>query len=444
MSKLVPQSGGQTVNLNPASTTESQFEIPAKCITFAKSVLHVDVTVPKGAAGEYTRVFKYGLTPIDRISLLTRSGTYLCDLLNVGLYTRALNPYVTKMKDYLEHDTGKCDFNTNGAIESGQQNHRCNERWLTPGSQGNKLERINVHLNTNAATGYLVDNDSVVNHTESEYVADPKGADFDMAWRLDIPMSAFHHSILAVNRDLYFGGEVLICRIQFAPANKLGFVSTSATNFVTGHAPVSSAARIDNLSMFLAVESNPLICSSLIQKSQSGFQMIVPYVHAFKNSTAASTSSNIQQRVNIGHGRSLLRVYHVVNHNDESNRTAYDINITYEEKIINFYSALDNERLQEITVDPSKNEDYMFLQESLKGSTIQNSRMYKYNRVWIDDWSGLRTSDYKESDTVANGLDLSKERLWSIHQTTENADYNQYSFFVVQKLLSIGGQIVLN
>jgi hypothetical protein len=71
--------------------------------------------------------------------------------------------------------------------------------------------------------------------------------------------------------------------------------------------------------------------------------------------------------------------------------------------------------------------------------------MYKYNRVWIDDWSGLRTSDYKENDTVANGLDLSKERLWSIHQTTENAGYNQYSFFVVQKLLSIGGgQIVLN
>jgi hypothetical protein len=113
--------------------------------------------------------------------------------------------------------------------------------------------------------------------------------------------------------------------------------------------------------------------------------MIVPYVHAFKNSTAASTSSNIHQRVNIGHGRSLLRVYHIVNRNDESGRTAYDINNTYEEKIVNFYTALDNERLQEITVDPSKNEDYMFLQESLKGSTIQNSRMYKYNRVWIDD-----------------------------------------------------------
>lgn len=292
------------------------------------------------------------------------------------------------------------------------------------------------------------------------------------------------HSIFSMNKDLYFG-ETLILQINWAPTNRIAFQGTAwhiragsgaddgttdlsvevhpASTYLGYNNPndeatpiaadpaaaVVSAApafspnqrfQLSNVECFLAVESNRALIETIVrQMSTAGLRLLVPYTIAGKYTSTPSTTQNVQQRINRAWGRTLLRVYHSVFNNVETEIHAYNnYNVGGTSTVQSFYSTLDNDRLQEVNLSCVTQDDYLFLQEMLKGTAIQSAAHYQSGWTWVDDWTGASPSEYRKTDNGECGLTLAQERLWQIYMTMAAANaFNHYSFFVTQKMLTI-------
>ena len=426
-SKILPNNGSQNVGSSLASTTESTFDIPSKCHNWSKSMLSFQMTFPDQTGAFANNVHAGCLTMIDRISLTTRGGVHLCDLNSVGNYSKTVLPFTEKYEDFTtrsDNDSGVTDALT---LRSGSLFH--------PGRGGNQT---GISDNTRLAT-------ALPDYTDiSQLIV--SAADNDIAIvKVQIPFSMFVHTILADARDFFFD-DVLQLRIQWAPSNRWGFKQPIANVAnVTGAASFTVAPSLQNLSLYLSVESNPDVCQQLVQKvNGGGLNMVIPYVYTYKQATTAGSNA-VTVRLNRSHGKNLLRCYHTCFSNQENAVRAYENDNVASNKLTNMYSNLNYIRLQDQTLVCAENEDYLFLMDKMKGCTIRNTEMYKYSgNTWIDDWTPHITSEYSENDHIESGINLNdQEQIWSINTQTSVA-LNQYTFVVTQKLLNItAGNIMM-
>ena len=440
-SNLQPQATS-TVQLSSTNIQESIIDLPNKVFNLSKSMLNFNLQVSQNEDGKHTCLHNVGLTMIDRVSLMTRDGAVLFDIPNFNSYSRAITPLVTPLEKYLTHDTS-LGSNTRalaGLSDKGMNFHRSNTVSDDPASLNvNTAYPIGQRLNE---AGLFVN--GALDYTDYQYikvVGDGAGLG---AFNCDynIPLSQFHHTIASVNRDLYFG-QALQLRIYWAPLNKMGM--SMDDNILTNPA-VLTIGKVDEIRMLLAVENDPNVVDSLVQRVRSqGLEMNVPYVYGFQYSTPAGVQSTIQQRINSGHGHSLLNVYHVVYNTLSTNQFAYDIENVSAKKVKSFQTQIDNQNLTEIIVNCEKLEDYQLMQDLIHGSTIQSSKQYQANRVHVDSFRAGRCKDWKDMDSDIDGLSLEAERLWSIQQNTENKAFRQYTWMVVQRLMRIdpSGQVTM-
>ena len=431
LSKLVPIVGGQSVTLSQTSTTEASFEIPSKVLNFSKSVLEFNLNVGDASAEtKLNTVHALGVSPIDRISLYTRNGVFLTDINYFNNFSRTTFPATQSFDEMMCNPIGFLHAPVDIQTEFGGL-QRCNTLAKTgkqkpkgPGQDGgNEIPVAGLYGFTSITEPrYMIDSD-----VDSEAAS---------SMRFRIRFSQIPHSILSVNKNLYFG-EILVMRIQFAPLTKIGYEFTKANTRVSD-ALVLSSGTISSLSVWLALETNRYLVETIIrQTAANGMRLLIPYTYTFKYTSPASTNQTVQQRLNRGHGKSLLRIYHSVFNNTETLTTAYDSFNVGGVKASSLYSSLDNERLQEVDLSTLNSDDYNFMRDLLHGSAVQNSLMHKFNWFWCDDWTGRGLIHHRETDTSDCGLDLTQERLWTINLTTPGSAFAHYTFFVTQKQLTI-------
>ena len=93
-----------------------------------------------------------------------------------------------------------------------------------------------------------------------------------------------------------------------------------------------------------------------------------------------------------------------------------------------------------MNLDCSKGDDWMLLQEKLRGSVIQSSNMYSYNWFWVDDFSESNRL-YEKNYNEEVGLDLSVERKYDVYLTTNGnfngGNRNNYAYATFLKMLII-------
>lgn len=424
--KILPQSGSQSVTVNASGQT-STFEIPTNVLNFSKSHLYFDIAIDESAtAGHASWFTKDAASIFTRMQVYTRNGVYLCDIPYVNNYTHLVNKPETSFDEFLTYDTAGDDNLESGAL-------RFLRRSNSVSSSSTRTVAAPFAMrpdNTNASVSY----------TECQYVepgAVRDGANAgDLDFKVIMPLNHIKNCILSCDKDLYFG-EILILRIEYADKNRVFWTAASATNpTTTATAPVSTV-DISNLALYLAVEQNPLIISQLVQKVQSGFQMLMPFTYGYLTNLNG-TSQNVSLRFNRGHGFRLVKIYHSLYNNTQTINTMYDNDNKADAKCSTYYTMINNSRLQEFNVDTSTYEDFMLHKELIKGSVIQNADMYHYNWFHLDEFSGM---DIKDSHKLCNelgGLDLNVEHKWDIYCTTANAQHNHYSFAVCQRMLSIG------
>jgi len=252
-----------------------------------------------------------------------------------------------------------------------------------------------------------------------------------------LPLKYIKNTIFSLDKDIYFG-EIILMRVVWAQSKKIVFSNTGDTNLHTGALATTNTIGVQGLALYLAVEKNPEVTNSLRERIASGgLNILFPYVHYEKNARNGG-NQNVTLRFNRAHGLRLLKIYHSIFHSVEESDTAYDHNNINGAKCTYYYTMLNNERQQEYNVECAQLDDYNLHRKFLKDKVLQTANMYQYNWFHLDNYTGdVDIYNPENKDSLETGLDLSIEQKWDIFCNTVSANYNHYSFAIVQRMLTI-------
>lgn len=454
---ILKQVTGETFKtLGAAATVQSTFELPAKVFNMSKSTLEFDI-LPDSPADvlQVAAFYAKGIAPINRMSLFTRGGVYLADIVDFAKYTSAIALPSTPLAEYVGAPIARAgqgnddDANVAAAAALAAAAGTVKTVLVEPGHS--MIVGAQTNLPTRPADGsngqvlwqtlpgnyspYALNTPYEPRVVYDQTYADAPNANSTQALKFSFPLGAIPHSIFALNKDLFFG-ETLLLQITWSAFNDIGRIRVRRTGADAG--PLAGV-ELSNLSLYLAVEVNRVVAESVIKAAQVGLRVLCPYVYHHEQALAAGANQSIQLRLNRSHGRSLLKVYHTPFMNDAAaNYFRHDAR-----SLTSIYTALDNERNQDMNINPSTLEHVPWLKDVLRGSALPDWGSTLINWVWIDDFTGAPSCEWKTTDSVECGLDLTQERIWSVVQTL-TAARSTHTFFVTQKYLTIApGNITL-
>ena len=539
--KLTPVGGsGQTVTLNNSSSTIVNFEIPNNVINLSLSKLYYDLLIGASATANKTHcVDALALSLLDRITLSTRSGVVLANCDNMGQFSHIISKLKTKVSNLIDNPstaTSLLKVYGTGAVpvvaaiypQVSVDNTIINSSRLKPytdicksnGCPPNfNCRSMNVSgatigpsVTTQISGNCLRLDGSLVStpfleplHYISQNTSDTTSAALAVSYQ--IPLSSVKDTLLEVNKSLYFGDN-LILSLSFNPARKFSFLGVATADSVGGTVAATptivmatqglqtsvtateqnaTSIELKNVSLYVAVETDPIITSQLINKVNSeGFSMTVPYVYSTKtpipltavtgNVIFNTTSFSMQQRITRGYGQRLLRCYSSIFGNEGTiaagnqcgingaaaflPRTVtgeatqqgvitagFTINQHPDTPLAAYNTSLDGIRLQDFTLSAEDSTHWLVNEQYLRGSCILNIDQYKNQCMHIDSWTG--NSVCEEDDTIDNGLSLDADKTYgvsynTINNITNTTSFQHYLFFVVQRVLTIkGSQIQL-
>lgn len=448
-SQVYQQSGGQTQTLTASGGNESVFELPSKVFNLARSQLNFTLTPSAaGTAGtQYNWLFTDCVFPIRQIQLYTKSGIYLCDLLEVGNYTKIVSKAETKLDDFLTYPL----VQGNDIVSNSWGRFSCRNNALVSSNTRTAASPFAQRFDGGGTTPAV--SNASINYTEPKYLE--PGAAVDSATpvlNVKLPLGHIKNTILALDKDVYFG-DVLLLKIIWAGYNKSGFRATSVTNPALVPTALAFNIAVSNLILYLACEQNEAINQQLItQYKSSGLSMLIPYTYLFRYNPGELSSASITIRLSRANGIRLQKIYLSAFNSAESAATSYDCsnNTTADDvgttKIQTFYTMLDNNRLQDININCANSEDYMMLESKLKGSVVQSADIYKYNWFWLEDFTGAENKLIDDYDNLEAGLNLDVERKYDFNMLSQRATpqaFNFYVYAVCQKLLTISPQGII-
>ena len=391
-SRILQQTGLTTATPVAGNELEVTFEIPSQVFNLSKSILCFDVALPAAGAGLLNFLNLQGNAFLNGVTLQTRTGINLCQITQLWNYMRHTALPTRSFNDYINEDVA-------GILTL------ANTVTTTSGTQ--PTSSSNFAAATNLAQA---------------------AANAEMGVRVHMHLNKIPHTILALNKDLYFGQNLLL-RFSFAPLERIGSAGAAVNAGALGAAPIT------NLRLLLAVETNEIIRSQIIsQVSTQGLTFKTPYVYSYKVAGGAAYTQTI--RLNRGFGSNLLRVYNTSVGAD----TAAATNIT---QVVptTIRTSIDNQYLQDNVLTSAVNEPYTWQRDLFKGSAMMNSVSFANFWTYIDNFTAAKP--FEQKDEIVDGIDLSQEKLYSFETT--GATGNIYTHVVCQRDVSVGGdQILIN
>ena len=441
--KLVPLSGSQTQTLSNTGTVNVQFEIPTQVVNLSKSRIAFDLLIPAQGAGLASWIHADPLSLFSRIQLLTRGGTSIMDITDCNKYSAVVQPITTPMTEIVQRSGGGVSART---VASGDTTTAVSVYQLIQGIQCSGVTNTS-NYRPSSSSGAVTET-SQISILEQRYLFGSSVLNTNLALSYQIALENLEHTILSVNKNLYFG-ENLILSITFNPLNSFAWYSSSVSD-PNGTAVVALAGSTNvlNLSLYLKVEQNPAIIRGFQEKltSAEGLSITCPYVYTSKvNTGPSSTTCSLNFRLNRGYGQRLLRVYSTLFNNSETFSLALDRCNEYNgssgpAKLNNYRTLLNSVQLQDYQIDCTRSEDWLINSDLIEGSSISSVDQYKYQFVHIDDFSGKQSileDDNMVNDTDICGRDLSEEQLFTFVGNTVSAQYNLFAVVVVQRELVI-------
>lgn len=410
-SKLYQQTGGEKVTIGDTSQ-ESVFELPTRCMNLSRSNFSFKVVIPAPADYKHNRMFLAAVVPIRQIQLYTRGGVFLCDINNFDRYTNIVGLAETTKEDSF--------FNVSTA-----NNTSLVKQFLSVSGQ---------------ASNYRYDSAvDVDNYYEPCYAtigvsalaATPVGS---VTYNIQLPFSIFSNTLLAVDKDLYFN-EVILIKITWNDKNSWG-VSSNEPDEMTVGAAVFAQFDITELRLYLALETDMLICAGLIDRVRTqGLTTIIPYVYQFKNALASASSHNVSIRLNRAHGQNLKKIYHALYTSNGTLTNRYMHSNINKTNILSYSTSVDNIRRQEFDVTTSYDEDYLIIKDILKGTIMESVDTFRYNWFILDKFDDELHSN--KFDTANTGLSLDVEHKWDLNANITAAAWDHHTFAIVTRTLAI-------
>ena len=262
LTKLIQQTGGQINTITTSGGTESIFELPAKVFNFGKSFLSFSISIPE-VDTKYAWSPAVGIPFFQQIQVYTKGGLFLCDLINAHNYTNLVMPVETKIENLKTKDQFYY-----GAILADSVGY----------GSGLRIGGSDSNIRLNSATKPANGQDEML-YSYQGVEGDGNGAG-NLVGNFIINLSEFKNTIMGLNKDLYFNGEIMMIRFVWGPATKVYFTGNSGTDPTS--VPVAAAASIavSNIALYLALENNQEIVNQIMSKCSSpdGLKVIVPYV----------------------------------------------------------------------------------------------------------------------------------------------------------------------
>lgn len=487
-----PENGQPTLSLN--STTNTDFLLPNQVINLARSYLNFNVLISdtnSNTASRWNHAHNGFLAPIDGIVLSTASGVKLVEMNNIPEYTKvAWRPQT----NYEEFMTFPCHSNNEATVALTTQPGQLFNRIRAPnagfvparGATGTLAKAIvdaadvaalkaafaayfgasaaaetsdatnaeyrnsSYHISAEDGTAQVAASDdysAVANYiatetkTAANTVAPAQGAGA-LGVRVQLPLKMIYGSLLAVDKDLYFG-EQLRLTIRWNQGAKFGFESaTSVSSVAVASTDLLENPILSTVQLRVAVEVNDAVAQGIKSRVMNeGISMNVPFTFAHKavGDPQASGTATIIRKLNRGFGAKLLRVLVGVYSNVQSGaRYCNNYNLS-SAKWVSYRTLLDSRPIQDDTLLMSDMSAYQYHADKLKGSCLRDFRDWAQCPTIIEDFSGvLKSKDYPENDTANSGLDLSTEREFALQLTNGTAtSLNVYLFAVCQKKLEI-------
>jgi hypothetical protein len=404
-SKLYENAGQRTITTTAAGQV-SVFDIPAACVNFGRSILRFNMaSVAASGAGTFNWQHHDLISPIVQIQLHTRGGVKLCDVLDLDHYSKIA----------LKSDVKISDVNNT-------PDTTVNQFGLTRG---------------NLAAGYTplaADGEANSNYGFQYCTAGGNNGANPVKNNISIPLSQIKNTILALDKDFYFG-EVLQLRISWNDSAHKYWYSVLGTDPADTPVTHAGATTITGLQLYLAMETDPYICQGLHAKVESGgLQTIIPYVYSFNNPLTAATRHNISVRLNGSMGRHVKKIYHIPFNGVDGANTRYVCN-NDGTNIVSYGTSLDNQRRQEYDITTATFEDWDVIKNMLPDALVTACfNNYRFNWFVLEKFSG---EEDDMADVVDSGLPLDVERKWDITLNTSNTAFNHHTFVVVTRALSI-------
>ena len=334
--KVSPQSTS-SVSLSATSITSfTEFLITSTSVcNLSRSYLQGDVTFVSPASGtasvsDYPWCAANPLAFINRIVVTTQQGVVLVDESNASKFSLAQTFISTDTQDYLTNVKGVQSLQSSQI--AAQRNPICeinrSDSTITPITSGTAST-----LNTNALCNFY-----------SDYAGANSGA---VAPRLLLPgppatnaaqttyvsfqfsLSAFKHTLLAIDKTLAFNDNVLSVQIYWQPYSSFAWntsTNTASVNYqypggnypatgsgATGGAmtirPMTSTT-ISNLQLVVMQEMNFELQKAIQEKARSeeGITIAIPFVYS-QRQVASGASQSVQFNLSNGYGSTLRQVY---------------------------------------------------------------------------------------------------------------------------------------
>ncbi len=442
---------GQAINLG-ASQTPVTINIPPTVFNMAQSYLNYTVYIPPGTAGNYIWYARQALREISHIQWYAGSNMFIVDIDNLQNYLD-----ITMKKEMDAEEFRDLSELSGASVNNSVVN-------VIPALRNSNVAVANV--------ANLGANPSSVNYNEPGYF-DVSALNGPVAYTVQFPLRLIKNSAFSMDKNVYLG-QTTYLKVYFGPMSKIAYMSTSNANPSAGTKlsyvplagaglptiggpitiPVNNIVPI-NFQLMLAVETNQDLRTVIINEvTTQGQTYNIPYVQAFKNNNQGGAQT-ISIQVDQGNGQHLMKVYHAPYNSLEDMDVMYDhsnngtvagaYSIALNQKIQQYYTQLNGQREQDITIDCTEAgpfTDYMTHRKQLRGSIISNLNVYQYNWFHCSDYTDFGAKyDQNNGGELVAGIPMSVSPLtWSFVGTVMRPalnNFNHYSWFVFIKRLHL-------
>lgn len=263
---------------------------------------------------------------------------------------------------------------------------------------------------------------------------------------VSLPFSAFKHTALAVNKQLYTNNNLILqvfwnATDNFAWSNQSTANPSTTAISLTGTTgpPPGPPAYINNVNLQLAQEQNLSIISQIKEEvKNTGISIPIGYPTVFKRNYTSATSFSYDIPLSKGFGQRILALISApfsvgVSTTNGKNTHIRGLLTTYNTFMNNVATKYPN------GYDCTLGQDFYFgNREYLRNSSVQTLGEYVYGEwIHVDSYFGEKPL-YQLDATQIDGYDTTNQSIWSIQANLSASNSVLWVTAIIgQKMLTI-------
>lgn len=422
-----------TLTVQQASESKSTFQINSNlCFNPGKSYLEFDVDIPLDA-NDITYLHT-GFPALIKAIQVRSPDSILCEISNFPQYVKLVKPVTTSREEW-EQTPAIYDDGLGGKL-IGHYDER------GPSQVSENTDYPSRQLAYDGSLEYSEGPTSVQSYAASgmQHFAGTGAVNVNFATTFQIPLEDIPHFAMGINKDLFLGKRIDLS-VTWSPSTEIGFKADDAKSALTNVAALAVTHTVSNPRLRLAVQDNPAICEGLKNRWQNGYQMVVPHITEFFDTSANTASISRTLKYNESAGRSILRVYSGLLRTSGANIRYINNNSDATYKVTGARSWLNGSPLQD-----EKLTDYQeFLRNpTYKGCIITNPKHFAQHYVKVDDFSGMTGVELAKNPSVDSGIPTTPEMDYTIEFTRGSSTTNMtlHVFAIGTKVLTVNPGMV--